>query len=490
MNKVKRACAALRIDIQPESPLRALLIGNVPADETVAVTLNFPSLDGRPTPVSKAQVLLEAAAEVEHALLVQYLYALFSLKASDAAHPIGMDVAIAAWSSLLRRTAIDEMGHLLTVQNLLSGIGLPPNVEREDFPFRSDLYPFNFHLDPLSERSLAKYVFAESPEKVPAGATAAFDRIAAILAQDPIQVNHVATLYALIGVVFMRVGDDGSAQPGESEDLKNFKMMAAALAREIIPPGEETAWRLPDTAWDQTLGRQAVAGDWRMTASAGGENHRVLAAGSRPDALVALADISAQGEGPGNTTTGTSHFARFFSIFEGSPEVVKFPGAGWQPVRSVPRDPALPENAAAGGSVMSDPLAQAWARVADASYGVLLGLISHYMLSAAPAPLRKTFAQRAVRDEMKTRLVDAGDYLSERPHTAGGQDEAALPFSLPAGTVNLPVDETERKAALVARYDWGLVKLAELKEALHQAGEDAKYPAEWEEDWKRDRQNL
>jgi len=41
----------------------------------------------------------------------------------------------------------------MTVQNLLLALGLRPNLEREDFPPRKDLYPFALHLEPLTQRS-------------------------------------------------------------------------------------------------------------------------------------------------------------------------------------------------------------------------------------------------------------------------------------------------------------------------------------------------
>jgi hypothetical protein len=55
------------------------------------------------------------------------------------------------------------MGHFAAVQNLLRFIGAPLNLEREDFPFRIDLYPFRFRLEPFSQRSLARYLAAEMP---------------------------------------------------------------------------------------------------------------------------------------------------------------------------------------------------------------------------------------------------------------------------------------------------------------------------------------
>src|SRR5689334_19477668 len=110
----------------------------------------------------EAIFLLHTAAEVEHALLTQYLYAAYSLKPAKAAPP-DQQAAVRGWRATLLGIAREEMGHLITVQNLLRLIGGPLNLEREDYPFRNDLYPFHFRLEPLSKHSLAKYVVAEMP---------------------------------------------------------------------------------------------------------------------------------------------------------------------------------------------------------------------------------------------------------------------------------------------------------------------------------------
>jgi Ferritin-like len=47
------------------------------------LTVEIPDLTEWPRPHDKAKILLETAAEVEHALLVQYLYAAFSLRTED-----------------------------------------------------------------------------------------------------------------------------------------------------------------------------------------------------------------------------------------------------------------------------------------------------------------------------------------------------------------------------------------------------------------------
>src|SRR6478609_9951424 len=100
-------------------------------------------------PRDEAVFLLHTGAEIEHALLVQYLYAAYSLKPAkevDEEHaPL-----VRAWRKTLLGIAREEMGHLITVQNLLRLLGGPIILDREDYPFRSHLYPFHFRLEPLS----------------------------------------------------------------------------------------------------------------------------------------------------------------------------------------------------------------------------------------------------------------------------------------------------------------------------------------------------
>jgi hypothetical protein len=113
-----------------------------------------------------AVLLLHTAAEIEHALMAQYLYAAYSLADADFTGtqvPADAGTSTARWRDTSISIAREEMVHLLTEQNLLRFIGAPLNFEREDFPFRSTLYPFPLALQPLTKTSLAKYVAAEMP---------------------------------------------------------------------------------------------------------------------------------------------------------------------------------------------------------------------------------------------------------------------------------------------------------------------------------------
>jgi ferritin-like protein len=103
--------------------------------------------------------LLNVAAEIEHGLMVQYLYCAFSIKPRYAAlagygAPSANDIL---------GIAIQEMQHLGKVNNLLGALGAAPVLIREDFPYEPDIIPFRFRLEPASRASLAKYVWTESP---------------------------------------------------------------------------------------------------------------------------------------------------------------------------------------------------------------------------------------------------------------------------------------------------------------------------------------
>src|SRR5918998_4558616 len=93
-------------------------------------TIEIPDLSGWPSPLDKAEILLESAAEIEHSLMVQYLYAAYSLKSADEVTDPQQQAALDdtsahSWPQVRLAIAREEMGHLLTVQNLLLLLGLP-----------------------------------------------------------------------------------------------------------------------------------------------------------------------------------------------------------------------------------------------------------------------------------------------------------------------------------------------------------------------------
>jgi hypothetical protein len=81
----------------------------------------------------KAVYLLQIAAEIEHSLMLQYLYAAYSID-STFGQPTNPNLSrtINGWKVAIRGIARQEMAHFATVQNLLIALGDEPYCEREN----------------------------------------------------------------------------------------------------------------------------------------------------------------------------------------------------------------------------------------------------------------------------------------------------------------------------------------------------------------------
>src|SRR5438270_10866017 len=136
--------------------------------------------------------LLHRAAEIEHSLMVQYLFAAYSLGGPQV--PKHRLKKVREWQQLILGVAKEEMGHFMTVQNVLIAMGAPIHLDRQQYPWTSDFYPFQFSLKRLTLDSLAEYVLAESAEKWEEGELSedVKRRAAAGAGQN---VNHVGALY-------------------------------------------------------------------------------------------------------------------------------------------------------------------------------------------------------------------------------------------------------------------------------------------------------
>ncbi|MEO8429304.1 MAG: ferritin-like domain-containing protein, partial [Verrucomicrobiota bacterium] len=108
-------------------------------------------------------LLLHIGAELEHCLMVEYLYAAYSLGGEQVPKDARSQGIVRRWRDQILSVAREEMGHLLTVQNVLCLLGGPVTFDREDFPWDTVFYPFPFRLEPLTLNSLACYVYAEMP---------------------------------------------------------------------------------------------------------------------------------------------------------------------------------------------------------------------------------------------------------------------------------------------------------------------------------------
>ena len=106
-------------------------------------------------------MMLTSGAEIEHALMVQYLFAAYSINGDQESEE---DRAmVEGWRTSILTVAKEEMGHLLTVQNMLVLLGAPINLGREMMPWDHQFYPFKFSLEALSKERLQCFIYAEMP---------------------------------------------------------------------------------------------------------------------------------------------------------------------------------------------------------------------------------------------------------------------------------------------------------------------------------------
>jgi hypothetical protein len=111
--------------------------------------------------------MLCEAAELEHGILCQYLFAAFSLKASaDEGLTEDELAATTRWRRVLSHVAVEEMLHLALVHNLLSAIGGAPHFARPNLPAPASHYPAGVQLAlvPFGELALRHFMFLERPE--------------------------------------------------------------------------------------------------------------------------------------------------------------------------------------------------------------------------------------------------------------------------------------------------------------------------------------
>ena len=85
---------------------------------------------------------LGKAAELEHLVMCQYLYAAFSLKEeAKEGVPGGAAADRRGWKRELIHIGEQEMLHLALVQNLLASVGAAPRLGRPNFPLPPQAMP-------------------------------------------------------------------------------------------------------------------------------------------------------------------------------------------------------------------------------------------------------------------------------------------------------------------------------------------------------------
>src|SRR5215469_12251255 len=149
--------------------------GNAPAAASGRLAQVIATRGGRAAPEEPFVIehrealiyMLCEAAELEHGIMCQYLFAAFSLKEREDEGLAADELeTVTRWRRAISHVATEEMLHLALVHNLLSAVGAAPHLARPNLPAPAHHYPagVNLTLVPFGEPALRHFMFLERPE--------------------------------------------------------------------------------------------------------------------------------------------------------------------------------------------------------------------------------------------------------------------------------------------------------------------------------------
>jgi hypothetical protein len=282
------------------------------------------------------------AAELEHGLMCEYLFAAFSLK-SAVGEGVSQEQleAIRRWRTTLLGVAAQEMLHLALTANMLTALGASPHLSRPNLPQPARHYPDSVRLAllPFSEQALRHFLYLERPEGM---------------------------------------------------DLDDAEGLAAV--REAVPvmDEEEIVPRLQDFATVGHLYRSIESGFVHLVEKLGADQvfigpaqaqvtqssfgwPQLLPITDLSSAIAAIEAIVEQGEGPrGNWRQ--AHFGRFMGVLD---EFLSLRQAdpAFEPARPVVAATVRAGERDSGGPLISDPLTAKVADLGNVVYEVLLQVL-------------------------------------------------------------------------------------------------------------------
>ena len=289
--------------------------------------------------------MLCEAAELEHGIMCQYLYAAFSLKQSEDEGLTAEELeAVRRWRKRISHVATQEMLHLSLVQNLLSAIGGAPHLSRPNFPHPATHYPAGVHLVllPFGEAALRHFMFLERPEGMDiddAEGMAAFGRAAPAVQQ-------------------------GEIVP-RSQDFKTvghlYRSVEAGIAHLAEKFGERWLFVGPPRA-------QATREYFSWP--------ELVAVTGVESAQQAIDEILEQGEGPRGHWKD-AHFGQFVEILDEYTQLCEANPA-FDPVRPVVTVNVRPSERDTGVPLVTDPLTTQVMDLFNVSYEVLLLMLQRF----------------------------------------------------------------------------------------------------------------
>ena len=327
---------------------------------------------------------LGKAAELEHLIMLQYLFAAFSLKrnVSEGLTPESL-AAVGRWRKTLLEIAEQEMLHLALAQNLLTAVGAAPRLARPNFPMPAYSYPAGVRIEllPFGEAALRHFAFLERPEGMDVDDAEGFEAIAQAVAlphdvADAI-VPHLQE-FDTIGQLYR------SVQAG-------LEYLAERLGTDRLFIGPE--------------GAQATEEHFRWP--------ELVAVTDVESARRAIGTIVEQGEGARGEWRD-AHFGRLLGILD---EYLELKGAdpSFEPARPVVAANVRPQATGAVVPLISDPGTARCMDLLNVTYEVLLQLLSRYFAHTDETPAQLEVLANVSVGLMYTAIMPLGTVATTLP---------------------------------------------------------------------------
>lgn len=327
--------------------------------------------------------MLCQAAELEHGIMCQYLFAAFSLKegADEGLAPEEVE-AVTRWRRTIAHVAVEEMLHLALVQNVLSAIGAAPHLTRPNLPAPAHHYPasVNLMLVPFGERALQHFMFLERPEGMALEGAEGID----------------APLHEAVPLV-----DEGDIVP-QLQDFATvghlYRSIEQGVAHLAEKFGERNLFVGPPRA-------QATSANFRWP--------ELVAVTDVASAQQALDTILEQGEGARGHWE-TAHFGEFVQILDeyrgmlqANPEFDPVRPVMFATVRRGERDDSAP--------LISDRVTSLCADLFNVSYEILLQILERYFAHTEETDAQLATLASATIGLMAGVLRPLGELLTKLP---------------------------------------------------------------------------
>jgi hypothetical protein len=298
---------------------------------------------------------LGKAAELEHLIMLQYLFAAFSLKqkVEEGLTPETL-AAVGRWRKTLLEIGEQEMLHLALVQNLLTAVGAAPRLARPNFPMPAYAYPAGVRIElvPFGEAALRHFAFLERPEGMAvedAEGFAAIERAVALPSRGADEIvpqlqefDTIGQLYrsiqAGLGYLSERLGPERLfvGPPGAQATEEHFRWPELVAVTDLASAGQAI-----DTIVEQGEGAR---GEWR-----------------------------------------DAHFGRLLGILDEYLEI-KAADPGFEPARPVVAANVRPQATGVTVPLISDPGTTRAMDLLNVAYEVLLQLLSRYFAHTDESP--------------------------------------------------------------------------------------------------------